>query len=83
MLDGQQYSFFGTSDLTKRNITEEEVGHIILHELKKKHTDSVSIYENLRRTERWPFNKRWFIGEFCFLRNQKTEYIGVLMYRGA
>ena len=64
LLDGQQYSFFGTCDLTKRNITEDEVSHIILNQLKKKHADSVSIYENLRKTERWPFNKRWFIGEF-------------------
>ena len=67
LLDGQLYSFFGTGDLTQRNITEEEVSNIILHVLKKKHAKSEQIQKKFRRTERWPFNKRWFVGELLFL----------------
>ena len=63
LIDGQLYSFFGTGYMmTQQNITEEEVSNYVLKQIYKKHAKVESIENNLKRTERWSFNKRWFIG---------------------
>ena len=66
LLEGQVYSFFGTADLASRNLSEEKVKDIILERIfERDPKNHKNIERNLVRTERWPYNKKWFIGKFC------------------
>ena len=65
LLEGQLYSFFGTGDLASRNLTEDEVREDILQKMSERNLKEFEIIKkNIKRTERWGFNKRWFVGKF-------------------
>ena len=64
LLEGQFYSFFGTRDLASRNLSENQVKYIILKRISERDSKNIqNIEKNLVRTERWPYNRKWFIGE--------------------
>lgn len=64
LLDGQFYSFFGTRDLASRNLSENQVKDIILKRISERDSKNFqNIEKNLVRTDRWPYNRKWFIGE--------------------
>ena len=64
LLEGQLYSFFGTGDLTSRNLSEDQVKNIILERISERESKNYqNIEKNLVRTSRWPYNKKWFIGK--------------------
>ena len=68
LLEGQLYSFFGTGDLASRNLTEDQVREDILQEMSGRNLKEFEIIKkNIKRTERWGFNKRWFVGKFLIL----------------
>ena len=83
LLEGQLYSFFGTGDLTSRNLSEDQVQDIILHRISERESQNYqNIEKNFVRTKRWPFNKKWFIGKLkiklvkmgrVFFRNGNSE----------
>ena len=65
LLEGQFYSFFGTRDLASRNLSEIQVKDIILKQIAERDSKKFpNIEKNLVRTERWPYNRKWYIGEF-------------------
>lgn len=67
LLEGQLYSFFGTADLASRNLSGDKVKDIILERIFERDPKNyINIQRNLVRTERWPYNKKWFIGKFCY-----------------
>ena len=64
LLEGQLYSFFGTGDLTSRNLSENQVKDIILERISERELHNYqNIEKNFVRTRRWPYNKKWFIGK--------------------
>ena len=64
LLEGQFYSFFGTRDLASRNLSDNEVKDIILKRISERDSKNFpNIEKNFVRTERWPYNRKWFIGE--------------------
>ena len=64
LLEGQLYSFFGTGDLASRNLSENQVKNIILEQISQRDTkDYHNIETNLVRTQRWAYNKKWFVGK--------------------
>ena len=64
------YSFFGTRDLTSSNFTEDQVEHLILNQFTNRNHKNfveikkdINIKKNLIRTEEWPFERKWFVGD--------------------
>ena len=78
LLEGQLYSFFGTGDLTSRNLSENQVKDIILERISERELHNYqNIEKNFVRTRRWPYNKKWFIGKLVI----KLVKIGRVFFR--
>ena len=81
LLEGQPYSFFGTGELASRNLSENQVKELILERISERDLKNYqNIEKNLVRTERWPYNKKWFIGELVI--EQVCHFRSIIVKNG-